>query len=136
VDIATDYRDNVLAVSLQCVAVRDKKLGQAVELKEKEKPKSSREAAEQAKTGTADTSRGTGKDEIEQGVFVLAKDSVVWKPVRTGLSSDRHIEIINGIAAGDTVVNGPYRVLARDLTNGTKVKVKKPGDVSKDIKKP
>lgn len=126
VDVATAYRDSALSVSLQCVAVRDKKEGKAVEVKEKEKRKSSREAAEQAKAGVADSSKTTARDELEQGVFVFAADSVVWKPVRTALSSDRHIEVTSGINAGDSVVNGPYRILARELTNGQKVKIKKP----------
>lgn len=135
VDIATAYRDSALSVSLQCVAVRDKKAGKAVEIKEKEKPKSSREAAAQVKAGMADSSKGTQREEIEQGVFVMVADSVVWKPVRTGLSSDRHIEILSGIEPGDTVVNGPYRILSRELMNGQKVKVKKPGEEPKIKKK-
>lgn len=126
VDIATDKRDSVLSVSLQCVAVRDKSEGKAVELKEKEQPKSSRELAAQARTGAADTSRAQTRASLEEGVFVLAKDSVIWRPVRTGLSSDRHIEVIKGIQAGDSVVNGPYRVLARELTNGSRYVLKKP----------
>jgi len=126
VDIATAERDSALSVSLQCVAVRDKKEGKAVEIKEKEKPKSSRELAAQVKAGVADTSKTPAPDEIEQGVFVLVADSVVWRPVRTGLSSDRHIEVTSGVSPGDSVVSGPYRVLARELTNGMKVKIKKP----------
>jgi HlyD family secretion protein len=126
VDIATDKRDSVLSVSLQCVAVRDKSEGKAVELKEKEQPKSSRELAAQARTGAVDTSRTQTRASLEEGVFVLAKDSVIWHPVRTGLSSDRHIEVVTGIQSGDSVVNGPYRVLARELTNGSKVMMKKP----------
>jgi HlyD family secretion protein len=126
VDIGTAHRDSALSVSLQCVAVRDKKEGKAVEIKEKEKPKSSREAAAQAKAGVADTSKTTARDEIEQGLFVKVADSVVWRPVRTGLSSDRYIEVTSGVQAGDSVVSGPYRVLARELTGGMKVRNKKP----------
>jgi HlyD family secretion protein len=128
VDIATDHRDSALSVSLQCVAVRDKKEGKAVVLKEKEKPKSSRETAAQVRAGVADTSKAMSREEIEQGVFVLAADSVLWRPVRTGLSSDRYIEVTGGLSTGDSVVNGPYRVLARDLTQGMKVRIKKPDE--------
>lgn len=126
VDISTAYRDSVLSVSLQSVAVRDKDQGKAVELKEKEQPKSSREVAAQVKAGTADTTRALTSRDVVQGVFVLAGDSAVWKPVRTGLSSDRHIEVLSGLAVGDSVINGPYRVLARDLTQGAKVQIKQP----------
>jgi HlyD family secretion protein len=125
VDVATAYRDSTLSVSLQCVAVRDKKEGKAVELKEKPQPKSSRQLAAEARTGTTDSSRMTARDNLQEGVFLMAADSAVWKPVRTGISSDRYIEIKSGLAAGDTIINGPYRVLAKDLTNGDKVKIKK-----------
>jgi HlyD family secretion protein len=135
VDISTAFRDSALSVSLQCVAVRDKKAGQAVEIKEKEQPKSSREAAAQVRAGMADTSGSTQRDQIEQGVFKLVADSVVWKPIRTGLSSDRHIEVLEGISVKDTVISGPYRILARELTSGTKVRVKKPGEELKGKKK-
>jgi HlyD family secretion protein len=126
VDIATAYRDSVLSVSLQSVAVRDKEQGKAVELKDKEQPKSSREVAAQVKAGTADTARALTSRDVVQGVFVMAGDSAVWKPVRTGLSSDRYIEVLSGLAVRDSVINGPYRVLARDLTQGAKVQIKKP----------
>ncbi len=122
VDIITDVRDNVLSVSLQCVALREKEEGKAVELKTKEK-KSSKEIAAEVKSGTADSSIFT-QEELEEGVFVFAKDSAAWKPVKTGLSSDRHIEIISGVAEGDSVISGPYRALAKDLSAGDKVKLK------------
>jgi len=123
VDIATDFRDDVLSVSLQCVAVRDKEHGKTVEIKEKEEKKSSREVAAQVRAGAADTS-AFARGAVQEGVFIFAGDSAVWKPVKTGLSSDRHIEILEGIAESDSVISGPYRVLARDLVQGTKVKLR------------
>jgi HlyD family secretion protein len=134
VDIATDYRDQALSVSLQCVAVRDKDEGKAVEIKDKQEPKSSRQISAEVRSGTADSSRFTKKESLEQGVFVFAKDSAVWRPVHTGLSSDRHIEIVSGIEAGDSVINGPYRVLAKDLKRGDKVTLKKEGKGGKEKK--
>jgi HlyD family secretion protein len=125
VDIATGYRDNALSVSLQCVAVRDKEEGKAVEIKEKESPKSSRQVAAEVRSGTADSSRFQKKESLEEGVFVLAGDTAAWRPVKTGLSSERHIEILDGLSAGDSVINGPYRVLAKDLKRGDKVTIKK-----------
>lgn len=127
VDIATDFRDDALSVSLQCVAVRDKEQGKAVELQPEQEPKSSRQIAEEVRSGTADTSRFMSRDELQEGVFVFAGDSAVWKPVKTGISSDRHIVIESGIEAGDSVISGPYRVLARDLTDGAKVRLKEEG---------
>ena len=83
-------------------------------------------SAAQVKAGTADTARALTSRDVVQGVFVMAGDSAVWKPVRTGLSSDRHIEVLSGLALGDSVINGPYRVLARELTQGAKIQIKKP----------
>lgn len=128
VDIATDYRDDALSVSLQCVAVRDKEHGKAVEIKEKEEKKSTREVAAQVRAGAADTTTFS-RENVQEGVFIFAGDSAVWKPVKTGLSSDRHIQIIEGIEDGDSVVSGPYRVLARDLVQGMKVKLKEESKV-------
>jgi HlyD family secretion protein len=133
VDIATDYRDSVASVPLQCVAVRDKEKGKAVELKEKEQPKSSRERAAQARTGTQDSSSAASRETVEEGVFVLAAGVAEWKPVKTGLSSDRYIEIKSGLTVGDSVISGPYRALAKDLTKGDKVKLKSP-ETAKDKK--
>jgi HlyD family secretion protein len=133
VEIATDYRDHALSVSLQCVAVRDKEEGEAVEIKAKQEKKSSREMAEQVKSGTADSSLFK-REELEEGVFVFQGDTAAWKPVKTGLSSDRHIEILNGLAEGDSVISGPYSILAKDLKGGAKVKLKSKDDDKKDGK--
>ena len=123
VDVATDFRDDVISVSLQCVAVRDKEHGKTVEIKEKEEKKSSREVAAQVRAGAADTT-AFAQDNVQEGVFIFVGDSAVWKPVKTGLSSDRHIEVIEGIEDGDSVISGPYRVLARDLVQGMKIKLR------------
>jgi HlyD family secretion protein len=133
VDIATDYRDSVISVPLQCVAVRDKEKGKAVELKEKEQPKSSRERAAQARTGTQDSASTASRTTVEEGVFVFAAGKAMWKPVKTGLSSDRFIEIKSGLAVGDSIISGPYRALAKDLSNDDKVRLKS-ADSGKDKK--
>ena len=45
-------------------------------------------------------------------------------PVKTGISSPTQIEILAGeIKEGDEVVSGNYRVLARELADGDRVKV-------------
>ena len=52
----------------------------------------------------------------------MVKDGVVKKrKVTTGLSSESLIEITDGLAAGEEVVEGPYRVLARQLEDGQRV---------------
>ncbi|MBU1920798.1 efflux RND transporter periplasmic adaptor subunit, partial [bacterium] len=124
VDIATDYRNSAISVSIQSVAIRDAKKGEAVELKAKEKSQSSREIEAQVKSGTLDTTSLLTRQELESGVFLYKEGKAEWMPVRAGIASERHMEIIEGIAEGDSVINGPYRVLARDLKDGDAVKLK------------
>ncbi|MBU1637454.1 efflux RND transporter periplasmic adaptor subunit [bacterium] len=124
VDIATDYRNSAISVSIQSVAIRDAKKGEAVELKAKEKSQSSREIEAQVKSGTLDTTSLLTRQELESGVFLYKEGKAEWMPVRAGIASERYMEIIEGIAEGDSVINGPYRVLARDLKDGDAVKLK------------
>jgi HlyD family secretion protein len=132
-DIATDYRNDALSVSIQSVAIRDADKGEAVEVTDKEKSKSSREIADQVASGTLDTTSLLKQQKLEPGVFVFAQGKALWKPVQTGIASERFMEILSGIATGDSVINGPYRVLARDLKDKDNVQLKKEED--KDKKK-
>ncbi|HEY3351827.1 MAG TPA: efflux RND transporter periplasmic adaptor subunit, partial [Polyangia bacterium] len=56
-------------------------------------------------------------------VFVLKGGAAARRPVTAGISSDTHLEILDGLAEGEEVVEGPYRVLARELKDGSRVKV-------------
>jgi len=55
-------------------------------------------------------------------VFVLDGDAVRARPVRTGLSDERRIEIVWGLEADEQVVVGPFRVLD-ELKDGQSVAV-------------
>jgi HlyD family secretion protein len=55
-------------------------------------------------------------------VFVLDGDAVRARPVRTGLSDERRIEILWGLEADEQVVVGPFRVLD-ELKDGQPVAV-------------
>ena len=48
--------------------------------------------------------------------------------VETGISSETHVEIASGLDGGETIVEGPYRVLARDLKEGGRITIEKPPD--------
>lgn len=122
VDIQIDRRDSALAVPIQSVAVRDREEGKPVELKEKPVRKSSRQRAEEVRSGTsADTGKVIRREDLIEGVFLMRNDSAIWVPVKTGISSDTHIEILSGLEGGEDVVTGPYKALAKDLRHGTKI---------------
>jgi len=56
-------------------------------------------------------------------VFVVDKDGAAqMREVHIGLASRTDVEILDGVVEGDTVVDGPYRTLARELQDGQKVK--------------
>jgi HlyD family secretion protein len=63
-----------------------------------------------------------GEDDEQAHVFVIDNGVAMRRNVETGLSSDSHMEIVSGLAAGDRVVSGPFRML-RNLREGDRVKV-------------
>jgi HlyD family secretion protein len=61
------------------------------------------------------------KGEETQTVFVVEKGSAKLKAIKTGMSSETDIEILEGLQPGDIVITGPYKVLSK-LKDGDKVK--------------
>ena len=120
VDIMTDTRWSVLKVPIQCVTVREP-------LKEKTEEAGVDSAAvgdEKKDEEMSDTSVNPGgKGEPVRVIFVVKDDVAHQKAVKTGISSDTEWEIIEGVEEGDEVVSGSYRVLTRQLQDGSEVKV-------------
>ncbi|MEO0105854.1 MAG: efflux RND transporter periplasmic adaptor subunit [candidate division WOR-3 bacterium] len=67
------------------------------------------------------------KDKMTETIFVVEKRKAILKEIQTGISSDTEMEIISGIAEGDTVVVGPYRILSK-LKDGARVEFKQMGE--------
>jgi HlyD family secretion protein len=75
----------------------------------------------------------TGKPKPVKVVFVVDKDGAAqMREVQTGIASRTDVEILSGINEGETVVDGPYRTLARELQEGQKIKQQKPGQGTGD----
>jgi HlyD family secretion protein len=55
-------------------------------------------------------------------VFVVTEGKAVQRPVETGLADETGVEISSGLAAGERIVTGPYRVL-KDLKDGEDVTI-------------
>jgi HlyD family secretion protein len=142
VSISTATHDNVVMVPIQAVTSR--------EAKKKEQKAAPREGEIKVAdtTTTASTTAGsatvasngkddpptkaaTGKPKPVKVVFVVDKDGVAqMREVQTGIASRTDVEILTGVNEGETVVDGPYRTLARELQEGQKVKPQKPGQGS------
>ncbi len=64
--------------------------------------------------------RDTTTEETE-GVFVVVDGIAQFRPVKVGIAGEEHFEVLEGLAAGDTIVAGPYQTI-RDLRDSTRVR--------------
>lgn len=87
VEIYTRKEENVVAVPIQAVTLRND---------------------------------GSGNS-AQEVVFTLEGGKVSQVPVKTGISDDTHIHIVNGLDTGAKVVTGPYTVLSKMLKDGMEV---------------
>ena len=53
------------------------------------------------------------EDTTAQTVFVVHGDQAHLTKIIMGVSSDTETEILEGVAEGDTIIIGPYRVLSK-----------------------
>jgi HlyD family secretion protein len=94
VTISTETHPNVVAVPIQAVTVRP--------------------------ADGAGSAAGA-KHKLDKVVFVIDGGVVHKRVVEVGLSSETHVEITKGLKEGEVIVEGPYRTLARDLTDGMRI---------------
>jgi HlyD family secretion protein len=67
------------------------------------------------------TVRPGGEGKLEKVVFVVKDGKAQKRGIQTGISSDTMVEITSGLQPGDKVVEGPYRLLARELQDGAAI---------------
>lgn len=107
--ISAETHDDVLLVPIQAVTVRP--------------DRSLPDYTEPVEGGGLTAKRKT--ETLAKVVFVVGDDNRV-KPVRvrTGIASDTELEIVEAreLAPGTRIVEGPYRVLSKDLNNGDLVR--------------
>ena len=115
--IVTDSRKNVLSIPIIALTVR-----------------------EDSAITTGDTAVGLGKPKPKkevgkkdvEGVFVVGTDNkVTFRPVKRGITGEKHFEVLSGLRENEKIVAGTYQAI-RELKDGmlvkeTKADVKKPG---------
>lgn len=110
-DIKVESKYNVVSAPIQSITARE-------ELKDKE------EDEEQVKRISEENLR---KKEKPKEVVFMVEDGdpkkVKMVNVKTGISDDKYIEIIEGLEPEQEVVKGPYKAINKDLNNGTVIKV-------------
>ncbi|MSO23146.1 MAG: HlyD family efflux transporter periplasmic adaptor subunit [Acidobacteria bacterium] len=123
--ITTATRQNVLAIPIQALTIREnekdkEREGQAPSLT----PSTAKAAGSSEATpkgGTVSAAK-TSKKKEEQGVFLLRDGKAVFVPVSTGITGQTEIEVLAGLKEGDEIVTGSYKIL-RTLKTDAKVKV-------------
>jgi len=118
-DIVTETRENVIGIPIQCVTVRTPD-----QLKSKD-PQAEGDVA------IADTLSEQeyvpDKDGFVEVVFIVVDGQTKAKQVKTGIQSETHIEIVEGLTENDEIVTGNYRAISQILQNNSQVVVEKNG---------
>src|SRR5512136_205883 len=117
--ISTETRDQALIVPLQAVTVRSEK-----QLAAGKEPVDGGPTADPAAGGTV--ARRATRDPLQKVVFVIEDGKARVRRVETGLASENDIELVSGVKEGEVVVEGPYKLLSRELADGKPVKVDAP----------
>ena len=115
-DIVIETRDSTLCVPIQCVTVRT-----VDQLKRSASPPGGGAAAD----STMQEEYTADKDGFVSIVWVVEEGAVRAAQVQTGIQSDTHIEIIDGISEGDDIVIGSYRAISQTLRNRMHVEAEK-----------
>ncbi|MGK9369813.1 efflux RND transporter periplasmic adaptor subunit [Melioribacter sp. Ez-97] len=104
-DIETETKENVLAVPIQSVTARVPKP----------------EKQEEGEEGVA--KENNRKNKPQEVVFIVENGKAKMVKVKTGISDDNYIEIIEGLKGGEEVISGPYRAISKELEDGKTVTV-------------
>ncbi len=112
-EIKTKTVAGVVKAPIQAVTVRERDVV-AEQLGE---PKADRAPASSTESGRR------SRDTLERVVFILADGKAVLRRVQTGIADRRSIEIVAGVAEGETVLTGGYRALTREVAHNLPVKV-------------
>ncbi|RSK33170.1 efflux RND transporter periplasmic adaptor subunit [Hymenobacter metallilatus] len=119
VDIITNRKANVLSVPLAAVTTRSDSA------KTEEKKNTPAVRVSRGSSAQPDKPAATGvKAPVQEVVFLIRNGKAVLTPVKTGISDFQNMEILSGLQAGDQVVSGPFRAVAKTLKDGALVVVK------------
>ncbi len=114
-EIVTARRDNVLAVPIISLTVRDSAGGKL--------DVDTEEDSDATQAGPA-----PDRPEVE-GVFVVRNGKAEFTPVRVGITGEQYFEVSSGLKGGETVVSGTYQTI-RELSGGDEVRVPEPEEAA------
>ncbi|MFD2517784.1 efflux RND transporter periplasmic adaptor subunit [Salinimicrobium flavum] len=103
VEIITNRKDDVLAVPISSIVVKNDTATPVPGKKIAEKP--------------------VATDKLFETVFVKEGEEAKLRVVTTGIQDDSNIEIVSGLEEGEEVITGPYNTVTKSLKSGDKVEV-------------
>lgn len=116
VEVTTNVSDSTVAIPIQSVTVREPK-----KFKREETGEGAAIASDETDEIFNEKSSGVG--DMVEVVFVIEDDVAHMRKIKTGITGDTKIEILEGLDAGEKVVTGSYRVLSQTLEDGDRVKI-------------
>ncbi|MCZ6776856.1 MAG: efflux RND transporter periplasmic adaptor subunit [Ignavibacteria bacterium] len=125
-DIATETKENVLAVPIQSVTIRTPK----------EEISEEGSGDEDGAVAVSNNRPRRRRDKPKEIVFLVEGGIAKAAPVKRGISDDSYVEITEGLEEGNEVVSGSYKAINRELEDEARVRVEEPKkqDRSKDSK--
>lgn len=122
VSILTATRTEALAVPIEAVTVR---LDSQLEQRAEEVAKKKRRAIWDRDEDEDEDARAVvrRREKPKRVVFLAVDGKAEPRIVETGISSDTDFEILSGLSAGEEVIVGPYKAVARGLIPGTPIEV-------------
>lgn len=110
-EIKVNSKADVIAIPIQCVTAR--------------------EDEKQENTDDQDVKRKSEennkkKEKPKEVVFIVEEGSptkVKMVQVKTGISDDKYIEVLEGLQPDQVIVKGPYKAISKELEEGTVIKV-------------
>ncbi|MBV6479236.1 MAG: Macrolide export protein MacA [Ignavibacteria bacterium] len=112
VDIMVKTKENVLSVPIQSVTTRED-----FDMKSM----NSDEENENLKTQSGE--KASKKQKPKEIVFFVDNGIAKKEEVKTGISDDSYIEILEGVQEGQEVIKGSFKAINKELEDGSKVKV-------------
>ncbi|HMS33513.1 MAG TPA: efflux RND transporter periplasmic adaptor subunit [Ignavibacteria bacterium] len=112
VDIEVEKRNNVLSVPIQSVTTREEMKNDGMG-KDSENENMKRESEEKINR----------KQKPKEVIFIVDNNTSKKETVKTGISDDAYIEIIEGAQEDQEVVKGSFKAINKELEDGSKVKV-------------
>jgi len=112
VDIEVEKKNDVLSVPIQSVTVREEMKETGIG-EESEMENLSRESENKL-------NKKIKPDEI---IFFVDAGTAKTEKVKTGISDDSYIEILEGVTEGQEVIKGSFKAISKELEDGKKVLV-------------